>query len=136
MNRRGVLLRSLPFIGIAGCVDNLGEGSSDNEPEDTESGSDDVDEDYSRAEGTTMVEVDVDDDFDGKVVLETDCREERFKIDPGEEFGVEREEDAESCSFEIFIGGEKACEGGVGGSDRYQAEVSENGEIRSAVDTI
>ncbi|WP_139305385.1 hypothetical protein [Natronorubrum sediminis] len=124
------------MIGIAGCVDNLGEGSSDTVPEDTEGSSDDVDEDYSRAEGTTMVEVDVDAGFEGEVVLEAECRGKQFKIDSGEEFGVRREEDAESCSFEISIDGEKAYEGSVGGSDRYQAEVTVNGEIKSAVDTI
>ncbi|APX96202.1 hypothetical protein [Natronorubrum daqingense] len=133
MNRRGVLLGSVSLVGVPGCVDNLSEGTSDTG---SEGDSDDFDEDYSRAEGTTMVEVDVDSDFDETVALETDCRTERFKIDSEEEFGVQREEDAESCSFEICIDGETAYEGSVGGPDFYQVEVTENGEIRSAVDTI
>ncbi|WP_148858994.1 hypothetical protein [Natronococcus pandeyae] len=131
MNRRTLLSIAPLLTGISGCIDRSEntDTSEENAQSDRDNESTTKEDGYSWQAGTSLVMVDVNEDFSGEVILEADCRGEKFNIESGDEFGLDRKEDGESCSFRLLLDGEEVYDAGVSGASRYSLLVEKDGEI-------
>lgn len=143
MERRTVLaaVGTLATVGLGGC---LGDGDGDNNeaegpaPNRTASPTETATEretktptpdHYTMPAGTAIVEVTVDPDFDGSVVLETTCREDASVLENGEQATVVRNEDRESCGVSVAVDGETAFDEWIAGYESARLTVTADGEL-------
>ncbi|MFW6265634.1 MAG: hypothetical protein ACOC2A_02540 [Halanaeroarchaeum sp.] len=133
--RRRRLLAGLGtgLVALAGCTSRDGDGATATEPEPTESPTRTSDPSV-LGEGSTMLSVLVEVGFSGEVVLEADCREEAYVVEPGEPVELVREEDGESCPVRLLVDGEPAIDRTVEGYEQHEVTVTEDGEVR--VETV
>lgn len=145
MNRRRFLSFSALSISVSGCIAGTpgGETETDsptsnptetpgNTATETERPSPDGETPEcwpSMCEGTTLVEVVVNADFSGSVVLEADCRGEDVPIQPGESVEIVRTEDAESCGITLFVADEQAYSDDIEGYESVTLTVRSNGDV-------
>jgi len=119
MKRRS-LLSVLPLaIGFAGCTDS--NSNSDN---------------YTQREGSSLVRLSVEDGFPNKIVLEADCRDERFSVEPGEELTINRESDGEECSIRVLTNDEELYSAHISDYRNDRLTVREDGEIEESSDAV
>lgn len=141
--RRRILLRSVGSccVALSGCLSNGDEdeenmGNEDYDWEERHENDGDED-DWSKEfhSGRPLVEVTVDEAFDGDVVFKANCRDKEYRIPAGEELSINREEDGESCSFRLLLDN-KLFDGGVSGSAIAYIEVTGKGEVLASEDAI
>jgi hypothetical protein len=87
-------------------------------------------------EGTSIVEVTVDSEFDGDVVLNPECREGEINIDAGEEIEITRETDGEECKYKLYINGEEKLSRDDGSDARAIVTVTKDGDIEDGYEVI
>ena len=118
--KRRILLSTAPLlIGISGCI----EGSEENAQTDRDN--------EVWPAGANLVSIYVNEGFSSKLILEADCRDGKFSIEPGESLSIDREIDGESCRFQLLHDDEVIYDGHVSGATSYSLSVEEDGEIIS-----
>lgn len=139
--KRRTLLSTIPlFTGISGCVNTGGDANTNGEGNQTDGANNSISEEdsklYEYQEGNSLVDVAVHEDFNGSGVLEADCRDEDYSIKAGEEFSIDRKEDGESCSFQLYTSGKEEYGKGVSGAGRLELEVTGEGNVRDRQVTL
>lgn len=81
------------------------------------------------SEGSLIVEVSVDSQFDGSTVLEADCRDQDVSIGSGESARIERRTVGETCAIQLAINSETTFEAEVFDYESYHLTVTREGEV-------
>ncbi|AHF55879.1 hypothetical protein HISP_16441 [Haloarcula hispanica N601] len=109
MKRRKIITSTLSVIFLSGCTTDsndqytLNSTSTEPTPNSTSTGSTPSAGDcYPQfCRGTKLVDVVVDADFSGTVVVEAACRERSYKLQSGDSITITRKVDGESCDIII-----------------------------------
>jgi len=101
-----------------------------------------IDDGNYMSEGTPFLTLgDVDDDFSGTLRVVPSCRDEAVDIqitngEPNDSIPYSRQELAEECSFDLYIGGEKQESRTVGSTARCSITIDDDGNIDLLCSTI
>lgn len=76
-----------------------------------------------------MVNVTVDAGFPGEVLLETGCRDEDFRIQPGETETVARQVDAETCGIALYVDDREAYNDTIHDYESTTLRINSRGEV-------
>jgi hypothetical protein len=137
VNRRQFLSISAFSISLSGCIEGDSGGTTETEtPRNTatETGTPSPEgvtpECWpSMCEGTKLVEVVVASGFSGDVILQVECRDKEFSIQPGEPVQIDRKQDAETCGISLSIDGEQVFSENVEDYESVTLTVNSNGEV-------
>ncbi|WP_117363967.1 hypothetical protein [Natrarchaeobaculum sulfurireducens] len=79
-----------------------------------------------------MLAVTVAAEFMGTVVLEADCRDETYHLEPGDELRIERAHDDETCSYDLRIDDDTVRRETVDATEAVTLRVTGSGSIAGA----
>lgn len=139
MQRRTVLVvlgTGLAAGGLAGCLGDGAGGQTVDSPTESPIQTPRETENrgpYEMSEGTVIVEVTVDSEYDGDVVLDGKCRDGELVLTGAEHASIERRQRGESCAVTVDIGGETVFDSTVSEFASYSLAVGEDGDLSSDV---